>query len=216
MASFKEVLRANLGAKTLAFIAATIAWTSVSLEPRIEAAVEAAVRYTNVSPGLELNPDQADRVTLIVDGPRSRMRRLPQAGLAVEVDLSRLNEPGERTFEVAGSGLNLPEGVRLIRAVPSQLRLSLEARAEREVAVHANLRGSPLGGRVLAAATVTPATLKIAGPATRVSFVEDVTTDPIDLSQVSESRSFETTAQLPDPYLRFPDGPTVTVRVVIQ
>ena len=216
MASFKEVFRADLGAKLLAFVVATIAWMSVSLEPRMEAAVEAAVRYTNVSPGLELNPDQAGRVTLIVGGPRSRMRQLPEAGLAVEVDLSQLNEPGERTFEVADSNLNLPEGVRLIRAVPSQLRLSLEARGEREVTVHADFVGSPPGGRVLAAATVQPARLRIVGPETRVSLVEDVTTDPIDLSQVSESRSLQTTAQLPDPYLRFLNGPTVTVRVEIQ
>ncbi len=49
------------------------------------------------------------------------------------------------------------------------------------------------------------------------SLVEGVTTDPIDLSQVSESRSFQTTAQLPDPYLRFlTNGPTVTVQVEIQ
>jgi YbbR domain-containing protein len=216
MASFKEVFRTNLGAKMLAFVMATIAWMSISLEPGMEAAVEAGVRYTNVSPGLELNPDQADRVTLIVGGPRSRMRQLPQAGLAVEVDLSRLNEPGERTFEVADSGLNLPEGLRLIRAIPSQLRLSVEERAEREVTVHANLAGRLPGGRELAGATVKPAKLRIAGPATRVSLVEGVTTDPIDLSQVSESRTFETTAQLPDPYLRFLNSPTVTVRVVIQ
>ena len=216
MASFKEIFRENLGAKMLALIVATIAWMSVALEPRVEAAVEAAVRYTNVSPGLELNPDQAGRVTLIVGGPRSRMRQLPRARLAVEFDLSQLNEPGERTFEVADSNLNLPAGVRFIRAVPSQLRLSLEARAEREVTVHADFVGSPPGGRVMAAATVQPARLRIAGPETRVSLVEGVTTDPIDLSQVSESRSFQTTAQLPDPYLRFLSGPTVTVRVEIQ
>ena len=216
MASFKQVFQANLGTKVLAFAVATIVWMSVSLEPRMEAAVEAAVHYTNVSPGLELNPDQAERVTLIVGGPRSRMRQLPQAGLAVEVDLSQLSEPGERTFEVADSNLNMPEGVRLIRAVPSQLRLSLEARGEREVTVHAEFVGSPPGGRVLAAVTVQPARLRIAGPETRVSLVEGVTTDPIDLSQVSESGSFQTTAQLPDPYLRFLNGPTVTVRVEIQ
>ena len=216
MASFKEVLRANLGAKLLAFLVAAIVWASVSLEPRVEAAVEAGVRYKNVSSGLELNPDQADRVTLIVAGPRIRMRQLTEHGLAVEVDLSRLKEPGEQTFEVAEADLSLPEGVRLVRAVPSQLRLSLEARGEREVTVHANLAGSPLGGRVIAVATVRPAQLRIAGPATRVSLVESVTTDPIDLSQVSESRSFRTTAQLPDPYLRFLNSPIVTVEVVIQ
>ena len=216
MASFKEVLRANLGAKLLAFLFAAIVWASVSLEPRVEAAVEAGVRYKNVSSGLELNPDQADRVTLIVAGPRIRMRQLTEDGLAVEVDLSRLKEPGQQTFEVAEADLSLPEGVRLVRAVPSQLRLSLEARGVREVTVHANLAGSPLGGRVFAGATVRPAKLRIAGPETRVSLVESVTTDPIDLSQVSESRSFRTTAQLPDPYLRFLNSPIVTVEVVIQ
>ena len=82
MATFKEVLRANLGAKLLAFLVAAIVWASVSLEPRVEAAVEAGVRYKNVSSGLELNPDQADRVTLIVAGPRIRMRQLTEDGLA--------------------------------------------------------------------------------------------------------------------------------------
>jgi hypothetical protein len=216
MASFKEVLRANLGAKALAFVAAVIVWMSVSLEPRTEVAVEAGVRYRNVSPDLELNPDQADRVTLIVAGPRSRMGRLPEGGLAVEVDLAQLNAAGDRTFEVADSGLNLPEGVRLIRAIPSQLRLSLETRAERDVTVHANVAGSPHGGRVLARAIVIPAHLRIAGPGRRVSLVDGVTTDPIDLSQVSESGDFQTTAQLPDPYVRFVDGPTVTVQLVIE
>ena len=215
MASFKEIFLTNLGAKMLAFVVAAIVWASVSLEPRMEAAVEAGVRYLNVSPGLELNPDQVDRITLIVAGSRGRMRQLSD-GLAVEIDLSHLNEAGQRTFEVANARLNLPEGVRLIRAVPSQLRLSLDSSAEREVTVHANLVGSPLAGRVWTAATLTPSKLRIAGPVARVALVEGVTTDPIDLSQVSESGDFQTTARLPDPYLRFVDGPSVTVQVAIE
>ena len=61
MASLKENLRTDLGPKLLALAVAVFVWMSVSLEPRMEAAVEAGVRYLNVSPGLELNPDQPDR-----------------------------------------------------------------------------------------------------------------------------------------------------------
>ena len=114
---------------------------------------------------------------------------------------------------VTGRTLGLPPGVSLVKSIPSQLRFSLEESQTREVEVTPSFSGGYQEGYVIEGYWVEPQTLMVAGPAERVALVEQVGTDPIDLTGVIGSRSFRTTAFLSDPYLRFVDDATVSVEV---
>ena len=66
---------------------------------------------------------------MILRGPRSQLHDLRAGEVAMQVDFSDIYGPGEKTLNVAEMNLGLPDGVHLIKAVPSQLRFTLEAQA---------------------------------------------------------------------------------------
>jgi YbbR domain-containing protein len=209
----RSFLLKNFRLKALALVTASGLWFFLAAGDRVESSFEAAVRYVNVPDNLELNPDQAAAVTVILQGLRPQLRELRNQGVWVEVNLGKVYGPGETTVNIDGQTLKLPGGVELIKAVPSQLRFSLEKRASREVEVQPVFVGAYEPGYSVASASVDPPTLVVTGPQQRVNLIDRVTTDPIDISEVIGNRSFRVTAYVPDPYLRFEGNPEVTVEV---
>jgi len=216
MQGLRDALRRNLGLKLVALGGAVAIWTFVSTRPTLERAVEAELRYANVPHELELNPDQVDQVTVILSGDRGRLDELAGRALSAEVDLSHVPGPGERTFTITEESLALPQGVHLVRAIPSQLRLHLESRIRRQLPVQPTFVGVAANGYSLDSYTVDPPLLTVVGPESRVSLLGQVTTDRIDLSQVIGEKTFQAAAYMSDPYVRFEDGAQVTVNVQMQ
>ena len=216
MTRWRHVLTRNLGLKLLSLAGGATLWMYVSMQPEMERVVDIPVQYVNVPASLELNPDQVERVTVILAGPRDRLEELSPSTLPVAVDLSTVNTPGEHTFNVQDLRFGLPLGVRVIKAVPSQLRLLLEKQARRQVSVVPRFVGDYQAGYTLQSYAVDPPQLVIVGPESRMALVDQVTTDPIDLSGEIGTKNFQATAYLPDPYLRFEGGSTVTVEVNVR
>ena len=213
---FSNVLRRDLGLKLFALACGIAVWSFLANQGEAEAPFEAGVRYAGISDDLELNPDQVDRITVILRGPRAQLSELQRGALTVELDFSDVYQPGETTFNVDESNLRLPAHVRLRQAIPSQVRLSLERRARREVPVQPALVGGYQTGYTLGSFSVYPPSLVIVGPESRVSLVDAVTTDPIDISEVIARERFVATAYVPDPYLRFEQNPRVHVEVIME
>ena len=216
MAWMKKRPGRNSGPKILALGIAVLLWVVVRSQPKVETVLEAGIHYAHVPPGLEFNPDQAGRVTIVVRGSRGRVEELQRRGAAVQIDFAGLDRPGEQTFDVTGASLGLPDGVDLIRAVPSQLRLSLEKQGRREVLVQPIFVGAAADSRVVSSFRVEPPRLTVVGPERRVALLAQVTTDPIAVTGLAGTHTVSTTAYLPDPYLRFEGDASVTVEMNIS
>jgi YbbR domain-containing protein len=216
MRSLRHTLASAAGLKVAAVVGATILWMSLAVRPLSDASFEAHVQYVNVPENLELNPDQAEHVTVILRGTQPLLQDLRERGVGIQVDFSEVYGPGEKTLNVEEMNLGLPAGVHLVKAVPSQLRFTLETQARREVAVHPQFVGSYEKEYALAFVGVDPQQLVVVGPESRVALLDVVSTDPIDLSEVVGGRSFRVTAYLPDPYVRFERDPTVSVEVQMR
>jgi len=202
--------------KLLAVAAAVVLWAGVRLDNSGRQALEASVRYLNVPPELEINPDRGGSVTVLVEGPLRRLAELEADGLALQVDCTRFAAGQVSTIDVTAATLGLPTGVRFLKAVPSQVRVELETTAYREVTVIPDLQGVAEAGYQIDYYNVDPAELRVAGPESRIVFTESVSTDPIDLTGQVGPRTIRTTAYLSDPYLRFVDGSTVEVELSLR
>lgn len=213
MRILRENLNPSSGLKLMALLGAIVLWTSLAGQPLSDASFDARVHYVNVPEHLELNPDQAERVTVILRGARPRLRELRDRGVGIEADFSDVYAASEKTLTIVERNLGLPEGVHLVKAVPSQLRFTLEARAERTVEIQPQFVGSYERDYAVDSVRIDPREMVVIGPENRVTLIDVVSTDPIDLTGVVGSRSFRVTAYLPDPYVRFAQGPTVTVDV---
>lgn len=63
---------------------------------------------------------------------------------------------------------------------------------------------------------ITPRTMTLVGPESRVNRVEFVATDPIDVTAVAGEATFEVNVFSGDPHVRFLKPAKVSVRVVLE
>jgi hypothetical protein len=216
MARIGKSLTNHAGTKALALLAALALWVLVPLEESSQESFEASVRCVGVAPGFEVDAEQTARPTVLLEGTEPLLAALRGEGLTITADCSGLAEGEQRTAEISELSLSLPAGVKLVRTVPAQLRFSVQRTVEAEVAVDPIWSGAESSEFVIEEFAVVPASLRIAGPASRVSLLDRLETDPIDIAAMTANGTVETAALLPDPKLRFVDNPLVRVEVKVR
>jgi len=204
---------ANLQWKLLALLLAVVLWLAVVGEPELVTSQSVPVFYKHLPRDLQIGSDVPDRVHLEIRGAAGKLSPQELAATAVMVDLAAVNGPVERTVTITGDSINLPDGVKLLRAVPSQLRLRFERTMTRELPVQIRSAAAPPAGYHIANQEIVPAKLKVTGPESRVQLLESAQTDPIDLGATVGRAEFRVHAYITDPQVRFEGSPIVTVKV---
>lgn len=208
-------LFSNLQWKLLSLLIALGLWLVLVQEPELVTSHSVPVFFKDLPRDMEIGSDVPDRVHVEVRGPSGKLTPEMFSDTAVLVDLSGVHTVGERTFTVNSASLNLPVGVRFLRAVPSQVRLRFDRVLSKDVKVQVRIGNpQPPGYRVMGHA-VEPETLRITGPEGRVRQIDSAQTDPIDLSGVFSESEFRVHAYVSDPQVRFEGTPVVTVKVFV-
>jgi len=213
---FRRYVQDNLGLKLISLAAAVLLWALMAAEPSMETSISVPVEFHNAPRELEILTDQHPDVYLHVKGPSGKVRNINRSEVGVLLDLAAVLQPGARTFTLDSSRVVLPRGVTLVKTIPSQIRLVFEKRLTREVRVLPRFTGIFVPGHEIAKYTADPPALKVVGPQSRVTLLDYVTTDPIDLSRLIGSASFPTQAYLEDPHLRFENLQSVRVTVEMK
>jgi YbbR domain-containing protein len=206
----------NIGWKLLSLALAAGLWLAIVGEPEMASSVSVPIQYVHIPTDYEISSDIPERVHLEVQGPTIRVQRLNESGMAVVLDLSTVSQSGERTFTIDQRNLRLPSSVRLVRAVPSQLRIRFDRRASREVPVQVRFSGAPPDGYRLTRSEAHPGTLNVVGPEGRVRRIDFAETDAIDLGAVLGTSEFHVHAFVDDAHVRFEASPRVTVKVIVE
>ena len=217
MKGFQALLFENFGWKVLSLAAAVTLWWLVASEPELAGFATVRLEYKNLPDDLEISSEPVGSVTLELQGPSGVLRGVGDGGLqpAVVLDMSGV-QPGERTFAISRGNVQLARGVRLVRSIPSEVHFAFDHRASHEVPVSARLTGAGKNGYVVAKCVVTPATMRLVGPAGRLARIHSLVTDPVDVSTVFGAREFRVNAFIDDPYVRFENSPQVTVSVTMR
>lgn len=208
-----RLLTENWVAKIMSIVIAFLLWIALVDEPELIETVMVPVEYRNLSSMLDLSPDAPDRIQLQVRGPRGRLNDVSPERTNIVIDLAPMQTPSARTFTVQEGIINLPPNVTLVRAMPSQLRVKLERRAYKDLPVTVAFEHPlPTNFRV-SATTVSPTTIKVVGPESRVSLATVIATEPIDLREVDVTKPIRVNLLLTDPELSIVGAGQVTVRV---
>jgi YbbR-like protein len=198
----------NFGWKLLSLAVAFVIWALVASEPELATFATVRVEYKNLSDQLEIGSEPVETVVHELRGPSGELRG-ETVKPAVILDAAGVT-PGQRTFTIGNGNVRLPRGVHLVRAIPSEVRLMFEPRAEREVPVQARFTGvSPPPGRF----HVIPRTVRIEGPRSRVSRIAAAVTDPVDAAGLTAIKEFRVNVILEDPYVRLKSPQQATVEV---
>ena len=202
----------NFGLKVVSVIAAVLLWFAVAREPVAEVAIRVPVEFHNSPEQLEINTESIPEVQVRVRGPVRDVRELSPSEVHAVIDLAQARA-GERTYDLSPQRIHVPEGIEVVQAVPSQMRLSLDERATRKVDIKPRVIGTFAAGYRIEKVAVDPTTVTITGPSQHVKDVEAAVTDPVDATGVVGSASFVTHAYVSDPLVRLSHPVPVHVTV---
>jgi YbbR domain-containing protein len=205
----------NSGWKLLSLSLAMLVWVAIYREPEMTSVLPAPVQFKNIPKGLEISSDIVESVDLETHGPAGLLRNLSEKRVSVVLDFSSVQEAGERTFTIDVTNTNLPRGVDMVRAIPSQLRFTFEPLIIRNVPVDPQVSGVLPAGLHIVKLVSTPLELAVTGPESKVRRLPNVRTDPVDLTGITEDKNVRVTAYLPNAQLRFNESSEVTVRVAV-
>ena len=208
-------LTKNVGWKLLSLAAAVVLWISVASEPELATIHLTPVQYKSVPGDLEISSNFIDNVALEMRGPSGRLRDLRETRIAVVLDFSSVQQPGERTFTIDDSNVTVPRGIQLVRAIPAQLRFRFERRATRKVPVQVRF-SAPREGYEVASYRTDPLKLTVVGPESSVEKTRFVLTDPIDISGVISRAHFRVNTYLAEPQVRFQAASQIVVDVAVK
>src|SRR5665213_1026466 len=202
-----RLLTENFGWKLLSIGAAFLVWMSVASEPELATIVSVPVEYRNYPPDLEISSDIVSDISVEARGPAGQLRSLHDSRVAAVVVLAGVNAPGERTFTLTASELDLPRGIDLIRTIPAQLRFRFERRMNRMVPVEVPHSGRLPPGIAIASQEVAPQELRIGGPESRVLAVKKLISDPLDVSHLTGDTEETLSVYAADAEVRFLNTP---------
>jgi YbbR domain-containing protein len=206
-----QLLTRHLGWKLLSLLIAVVLWLAVAREPEVATSLSVPVEFKNMRDDLDTSGNLPERVRLEVRGPSGRLTRDNLSTVAVVLDLSDA-EAGERTYSIRGRNLNLPAGVVFYRAVPSQLTLHFDQLIFKDEPIQPVYINQPPGYRIVS--QLYPTAVRIRGSQERVQKINQIKTDPIDLSGVVAPKVFHTHLNIGDPQVRTIDAPAdITDRV---
>ncbi len=212
MAFFRKYVFHNLGLKLLSLAVAVLLWMAVTRDPVAEVAMNVPIEFHNAPEHLEISSEIIPQVQVRVRGPVRQVRELSPAEVHAVIDLSN-TQPGERTYDLAPKRIHVPDGISVVQAVPSQIRISFDRRVTRQVEVKPRVIGTFASGYHIDKVTPMPSTVTITGPAAHVNSVEAAITDPVDASGVVGTATFSTHAYVSDPLVRLADPNPIRVTV---
>ena len=210
-----HALTDNWAWKLFSVAIALALWVFFVAETEVAISLPVMVAYKNAPSDLEITTEHVDRVFMKIRGPSSRLEPATMAQTALVFDLSGIHGPGERTFTITAEEIGLPAGVKLLHAVPSQVRIGFDRQAVRSVPVKVRVTSGPPAGYRIASQNVSPASVRVVGPEARVKDASAMT-DGVDLSSTIGNAEFHVGVNVSDPHLRLENPATVQVTASIE
>ncbi len=212
---FHRVFVQNAGLKIVSLLLAIGLWAAVARDPVAEVEVKVPIEFHNLPDNLEIDSANSTEARIRVRGPERVIHRLQPADIRAEVNLSRV-QPGERTFDLTGRQVVVPQELEVVQIIPGQFHLSFDNRDNRTVNIQPRVTGNFASGLHVAQVIADPPQIMITGPRRRVDAVETATTDPVDASGVMTRASFETQAYVPDPLIQVMHPTAIRVTVIME
>ncbi len=207
----KYVLK-NLPFKLVSLAIAILLWWAVGRDQLLEVPMTVPLEFQNAPANLEINSNYPFEARITLRGPERLMQELNPSEVHAVLDLQGAG-PGESTFELLRSKIQVPRNVNVLQVVPSQFHISFDRSVSRSVPVQPRVIGTLLSGYGITDVTAEPATVTIVGPERRVDAVQTAMTDPIDATGVVGKAAFTTHVYVADPLVRVHTPGTIRVIV---
>lgn len=204
------------GLRALALGLALTAWFFVSYADRerlAEATIDPFVQYTTAPDHIILDP--LTKVQVRLRGPASRIASLTPVQVGVVVDL-RDASVGASEVNFNAGNVVAPSGLEVVSIDPNQVTLQIDRVTREMKPVDARLVGEPAAGAIAQDPVVSPPSVLVSGPESRLRQITSLSTSAVRLD--GHALDFEEQAVVvsPDPLVRVMQPTVVTVRVPME
>ncbi len=214
MATRPALLR-NLGLKILALGIALLVWFVLSAQRReriSERSYRIALSVVNIPERTIIASSVPPAVDVRVRGPFTALRQVDPDKIEAVIDLQGATR-GERLYRLAPEDINVAPEIEVIAISPADVRIVLDAVAEKVLPIAPNLTGTPAPGWEVGDVSIEPRAARIVGPSAVLGKMTSVSTDPVSLSERSATFSTPATVVADAPGVRVREGQIVTVTV---
>ena len=207
----RRLMMENAPYKALALLIALAIWFHVR-DQRVEGTF-ALTLDVQPSADLVVVGDAPPQVSVTVSGTHAGLDRIARDGLVYAVKLAHA-DPGLNAIHLRPEEVAAGSGVEIVRIAPSTLDVRLEPRAMRKVAVRARVVMDESADWHVKHAVVTPDKVRVSGPASLVSSLDEVWTAPIAADPKDGAPlTVGVPVSLPHAQLKLEDPGPVSVRV---
>ena len=186
---FRHAVSHELTFKALSLLFAILIWAWVQTQQIVSQRTRAEVKWTipEDSTWVDAVPKS---LVVTIKGPQGLVRNVKRRTLRYDIDLHD-TEPGPISIDFSSRAFKgLPEGVEVVQISPPGLDVDLDHRMERTVRVVPAIVGDVATGYRLKDITVEPSTAKIVGPRSRVRTISKIGTDVVDVTGLTENKTF--------------------------
>jgi YbbR domain-containing protein len=191
MKRFKEILFENWSLKLTALLLALVLWLFVRAEPG-PVRVVAVPLEVQLARNMEITNERPSNVEVTMRGAAFSTMWFSQPLPTCIIDLTGAGE-GEHVVNLTPDNVRIPKGtgIDILQVNPARVRLVLEKTVSKEVPIIVPLKGEPARGYEIYGRSSKPAAILITGPRSHVEQIDEVQTEPVNISgQKQVIRSF--------------------------
>src|SRR4051794_35816950 len=176
----------NVGTKAISIVIAFVLWAIVLGSRNVEVTKEIPVEVITPADIVPAN-EIPDRIAFRLSGPKAFLRGiLDRREDPIRVNLSGA-KPALVTYRFFSDNIRVPIGVKVLSINPTAILLKLEYLKRKDVPVRVELRGSPPEGYRISKAEIKPEVVRIKGAESRVDAITEISTTPIDISNLKKT-----------------------------
>jgi hypothetical protein len=179
--------------------------------------VTTSVDFRNIPETIELRRSSSESVEVQITGKRRLVSALNPEQVEAFLDLSEI-DAGLHRFVLNADNIELPLGMEVVRITPAAIRVEMEERIQKDIAVEPQIVGKPPAGYKIERISVRPGSVKVSGPKSTLDSMLSLSTEAISVSDIQPQEGekvVEVPVVLAPASLRLVPGQSKNVRVTI-
>src|SRR5262245_4910947 len=215
MHSMKHWILQNWFLKVVSLLLATLLWAAVSNQASSEIGLDVPLEYRNIPSQLEMTGDMTNTIQIRLRGSSNVIKGITAKDVSTTIDLGKMRT-GEKIVALSPQNVQVPFGAEVIRVNPSTVRFTLERTVTKTVSVMPTIIGQLPDGYEAGRVSVSPSTVDVEGPESRVNSMSSIATVGIRLDRKQSTIDQTADLELPDPQIRLQHPSPVNVRIEIH
>jgi YbbR domain-containing protein len=209
----KNFLAKNIWLKLASFILAIVLWFFVILSGRSGIFMDIPIMYINVPQGFEV-VDFPKTVSVNIEGQERLLKNLKQNEINAVIDLSDA-KAGKSFYSLAHENIKRPKTLEVTGIEPQTISLTIEKLLKKTVSVQPAVVGVPQHGFVIIEIKVVPEEIVIEGPGNIISKIDNVKTEPIDITGLKNSLQYKAKINMTNSVIRLTEQ-KVDVNIIVK